>query len=518
MENTVPWYPAALRTTQVPERVLSDTLRFAAGRIFAAGKEQIYAIDPKTGEITDRLCIAELQCGDGDDTDYLAHRWDPWTEGSHVWIDPIGPRLVFLDAVGSQIANDLWVKVWDLDALPGDGSLSDAASRFAVPKTRVNTWLLGTWVDGGHLVVYARDTGSGETMVPFLDAYDLGTGDRVARVSLSYEGDPTDPAHIDHILFARMRLVWPRAVWVDSSGQRLVAWNLETGTLEWTAPEQVAGGRFTDVEQIVASKHGVFTFYGDTSGDPSVIVRYAWDGTREGFCPDLRHGVDFVHWASFSLDGALMAAVGSSGITRVRRDSCAVDHRSWSALADGPVSEAANENIEPQRSAFAGETALLGFTRPGDPAQTYVAVWPREAQDPVAVLGPVPEADPGQKRHFIVAGHNVVLAANAPDAGGTTLHLFGDATAPVLGDAQITSEDQLVFEASDDGGPLYAVGLLYRPAKGGAVEWVAATPHGGTFEVDVRSKPGGGAWLVRPLAVDLGGNVQVGKSYRLEIR
>ena len=513
--NTVPWYPEALRSVPLRERVLAETVRYAGGRLLAAGKEVVYVIDPKTGVLTDFLCIGELHCGDGDDTDMLAHIWDPWTTGGHLWIDPEGPRAIFLDAVDTQISNDLWVKVWDLDALPGDGRVVDATRRFAVPKTSVNTWLLGTWVDGGHLVVYYRDQVGG-AMVPYLDAYSLEDGQRVSHIELSYDGDPAEPDSIDHITFSQLRIVWPQAVWVDKSGQRLAAWDLSQGDLLWHLPETPTSGTF-EAGGIFASSAGVFSLYGDTSGDPSVLVRYGWDGTREGACPELAHGIAFPHWAALSPDGGLVVSVGAT-LGRVRREACAVDELAWGDLAsDSVFSDLASKGPGPQRSAFAGSTALLGVTVLGETPETYVLVWPAEADRPVGLAGPVPVAEVGQERRFVVAGHRLVVVSDSVGQMGTHLEVYGDETPPSVGEASLAGGERVRFEVADAGGPPFYVGLLYAPLKGGEVRWVPAAKADDAYEVAVTEELGQGRWRIRPVAVDLSGNLASGATYRLTI-
>ncbi len=529
VRNTVPWYPEELRRVSIPEYVHPTTLRYANGKLVVAGKRLVYAVDEASGMELGRLCIAELVCGDDNDDDFLAHLWDPWTSGSSLWLDDDGRWLVFMDAVGDTFSNDWQAKVFDLQALPGDGRIVDAP-HFTLPKTNVTPWFSGWWASGGHLLAWYRriPEGTPDGREYVLEARRLPGGEKVwMKVFRPPHGDDerAEPGILENGQIAHLRLRWPYLLHVEATGQRLVLWDLERDRELWRLPATPAGGRF-DPERVFLTDERVLSYWGDTEGTSERFVRYAVPGGEvERSCGEegpIQHAVEYPHWAASSRDGRHFVGVGSR-LQRIDVARCELQELSWTELDASDALRVPRPRMDqpplPQRAASAANAALYGLTgdaSPGTPqADTYVIVWPYEAGAPTAKLGPASVNDPGQERWFVVAGHRIVMLATPMGGGGSSeLVIYGDETPPEVGEPSLDEQGHVVFEAHDGGGPLWRA-LLAVQAPGEELRLLAAEQEAGTdrWRVDVSLLDGGTTYTARAVAIDLSGNWMAGEPF-----
>ncbi len=533
--NTIPWYPEQLLEVALRDKLDPSTLRRAGRYVLAGGKHLVHVVDLRSGEVVARLCVSELRCGDGDDEDYLAHRWDPCLGGDLLQVDETGRWAVFAGAVSDSFSGDWHFKVFDLQALEpsagGDAPVVDAVEVFTVPRpSDVVPWFEGYLVSAEHLLLWYRQGTDTSDVQEVLQVRSLPDGEVVwERTFQKMPGASMDPDVVTNESLSSLRFRWPFVVFVDATGRRIVAYDVrrDPGSDElWRLPETPGTGMFNPAALYLVDDAAV-TFWGDTSGEPEPFVRYGLPGgevTRS--CSGTPGGGEVgVEWAAVAPDGSVVLGNGGPGLRRGLVGPCSADLVGWSDLSSDLQPPRPDPSNPPALygSAAALNVGLYGVGGDRDPSvagiESYALLWPFAAAAPTALLGPwprdVPESCPlgANQRSFIVAGHRIAALTAEPQS---RLLLYGDETPPQVEAAELEGQGSVRFRASDAGGPLWGAWLAVQPASGGNVTLLRATaaesPDG--WRVDL-SELARGEYLVAPLAVDLSGNWTLGPAAAL---
>ncbi len=518
--NTVPWTPEELRRVSLPEPVHPSTLRSADGMVLVSGLRRVFVVDPSTGEIPYSLCVKELVCNDGNDDDFLAHMWDPWTDGSHLKVDPQGRWVVFMDAASDEFNNAWNAKVYDLQAL-SEGNDIDTDTVITFPATNVAPWFSGWWMEGRRIVAWYRRDNNGQ-MEQVVEVRKVPEGSLDLQKAFVKGTATDDPATIGDFSLPYMLLGWPYAAYLEPGEKRVVLWDISQDGIVWRLPDGAQGAFHADWLRM--TEGGVFSAWGDSTTNPERFVYFGFDGTTERFCPEFSAGVlDQPLWTAISRDGRWL--VGEEGHpVMIDVAGCEMKEAKWNEIdSDENLVIPRPDGTEPglQRAAAtlnAGLFGYLGDTNASDQTkQHYVLLWPYESASPTARLGPADVQDPVQYRWHIVSGHYIVLLGGTGTGGqvGTQLIIYGDETPPQIGNIELNGS-VLSIGVSDGGGPAWKVVLFAVDTDGQETVLEAVRASNETWTIDVSQLPSG-TYAARAVAIDLSGNWTAGDALGIEI-